>query len=68
MCPALSSPVNGRISFSSSIYTVNVSATYSCNDGYGLSRGDEAVYCGGDGSSPIGEWIGTPASCEGTTM
>ena len=64
MCPALSTPVNGQISFSSLLYTANVTATYSCDTGFGLSGGDEVLTCGGDGSSPIGEWSGPPPVCD----
>ncbi len=65
VCPALPLPIDGQISFSASSYTVNVTATYSCNTGYGLTGGDAVLPCEGDGSSTTGAWIGTPASCEG---
>lgn len=64
VCPTLSTPFNGQISFSSLLNTANVTATYSCDIGFGLSGGDEVLTCGGDGSSPNGEWNGTPPVCD----
>ena len=40
-------------------------ATYTCDTGYGLSRGDATSTCGGDGSSTSGIWSGVVPTCEG---
>ena len=39
-------------------------ATYSCNEGFGLSGGDVVRTCGGDGRIVTGEWSGSAPSCE----
>ena len=67
LCPPLSSPENGLITYSeefSSSLGFMETATYSCNSGYGLSGGDTVRTCvGAAGSS--GEWSGTAPTCQG---
>ena len=40
-------------------------ASYSCVSGFGLSGGNAARTCGGDGSSPNGIWSGDSSNCRG---
>ena len=40
-------------------------ATYSCDEGYGLTGGDAVIMCAGDGSDPFGSWNGAAPTCEG---
>lgn len=69
MCPALTPPTNGLIDYSpdtSANYDFETTATFSCNPGFGLVGGDEIRTCSGDGSSVVGTWTGTQATCECT--
>ena len=67
MCPDLSEPDNGFVTFAvdtSSPYDYLTMATYGCNTDYGLSSGENVRTCvlssiGG------GEWSGNAPSCEG---
>ena len=62
----LRSPANGEVTYSNSQpYTNGTVATYSCDEGFGLSGGDVTRTCEGDGSSPNGDWSGVTPSCEG---
>ena len=67
MCPLLSDPGNGVITYSedsSPSLGFMETATYSCNTGFGLSGGDTVRTCvGAAGSS--GEWTGTAPTCQG---
>ena len=67
MCPVLSAPENGVITYSedsSSSLGFMETATYSCNTGFGLSSGYSVRTCvGAAGSS--GEWTGTAPTCQG---
>ena len=68
MCPMLSDPENGVITYSedfNSSLGFMETATYSCNTGFGLSSGDTVRTCvGAAGSS--GEWTGAAApTCQG---
>ena len=66
-CLGLSSPSNGQISYSADMtipFDFGTVATYSCEDGYGLSGGDMASTCGGDYTSITGVWSGAPPTCE----
>ncbi len=67
-CSSLPLPDNGVIVYSSATpepYQFGTTARYSCNIGFGLSGGDEMLSCGGDGSSPNGEWSGVIPTCDG---
>ena len=67
-CGDLTPPSNGMVGFSSSAlapYEFGVTATYTCDTGFGLYRGDGMRTCGGDGSSPNGMWSGASPNCEG---
>ena len=67
ICPTLSAPTDGRVTYSTSLpFVSETMATYFCDTGFGLSGGDVTSICGGDGSSPNGMWSGTPPVCEGT--
>ncbi len=65
-CPFLSFPANGQVVFSTgSLRTHGSLATYSCDEGYGLSGGDAMIICEGDGSTIFGAWNGAIPTCEG---
>lgn len=51
-----------------STYVVSTVATYSCDPGYGLSGGDTARTCGGDGSTTTGVWDGMMPTCQRTLI
>ncbi len=55
---------NGIITYdadATSIFVYNTTATYSCDNGYGLSGGDDVRACV---QSP-GEWSGIAPTCQG---
>lgn len=66
MCTSLAPLNNGLLSYgpdTASPYDYQTTATYSCNEGYGLFGGDRARQC--DSSSPgDGGWSGTTPTCE----
>ena len=67
-CEDLPDPSNGEINFSldkTAPFEFETTATYSCDPGFGISGGDPVRTCGGDGSSPSGEWTGNASTCEG---
>ncbi len=67
MCPAISAPPNGGISFNpgnSEPFDYDTMATYTCEAGFGLNRGDPLRICSGDGSSIDGTWTGNMPSCD----
>ena len=66
MCPMLSTPSNGIITYSeepSPTLGFMETATYSCAVGYGLSGGDRVRTCVGPAGSS-GEWTGITPRCE----
>ena len=66
-CYQLDPLKNGTVVYSGSNYSFGDTATYSCDIGFGLSGNTERI-CGGNGSSPKGEWSGTDPSCEGMDL
>ena len=69
-CSALSTDVNGVISYSpdtSEPFDFGTRATYSCTEGFYLPVGGNIErMCEGDGSSTSGVWSGTaPPDCLG---
>ena len=67
-CLALAHPDNGRITYATDRtpnFDYETNATYSCDFSFGLSGGDAIRTCGGDGSSPSGQWSGNAPTCEG---
>ena len=56
-CDALSDPVNGTVRVTGT--GVGDTATYTCDEGYGLS-GNRIRTC-----QSTGEWSGSPPTCEG---
>ena len=67
MCPVLSAPVNGLITYSeeaSPTLGFMETATYNCDDGYALSGEDRVRTCVGPAGS-FGEWTGTAPTCQG---
>ena len=68
-CSALFAIENGTITYSNNItdpYDYETTATYQCDSGYELTGGDTVRTCTGDGSSPVGQWNGSPSVCSGT--
>ena len=70
MCPDLPDPTNGRVTFSTdslALFTLNTVATYSCDEGYGLSGGSTTRTCGPNAvnTDPEGTWSGSAPTCEG---
>ena len=67
-CPPLFDPDNGRVVFSTTATTNGVdygsTATFSCNNEYGLTS-KVVLICGGDGTSQNGTWSSDPPSCQG---
>ena len=62
MCPALTDPENGMITYSTVVsfdFEFMTTATYSCDTGYALVGGDTVRTCAGDR-----EWNGTAPICE----
>ena len=60
--------MNGVVTYTHSEpqpYSFGTTAEYRCETGFGLSGGDSARICEGDGSSPTGVWSGDAPSCEG---
>ena len=55
MCPALTNPVNGQVSFS--LLTLGAEAEYVCDEGYALDS-DPIRMCEGEGS-----WSGNDPLC-----
>ena len=47
-------------------YDYGTTATYQCDSRYELTGGDTVRTCTGDGSSPVGQWIGTAPNCSGS--
>ena len=46
-------------------YDNGTTATFQCDSGYELTGGDTVRTCTGNGSSPVGQWIGTAPVCTG---
>ncbi len=68
MCPELVEPTNGDITFSGATSGfVFMTATYSCDLGYGLSGGNTTVRTCTSNMGP-GEWTGTAPLCEGEDL
>ncbi len=59
VCPTLTDPVNGHITFGSDSVTSDLTAVYACDPGYGLSLGDSVRTCTGS------VWDGVQPVCEG---
>lgn len=67
-CRDLPHLLNGIIIFSTSTpapYAFGTTATYTCDDGFGLSRVMDILTCGGDGSSANGMWSNVVPTCQG---
>lgn len=65
MCPVLSAPDNGVLTYSEDSSTLGFMemAAYSCNPGFGLSGGNRVRTCAGAAGS-TGEWNGTAPTCQ----
>ena len=64
LCPSLTAPSNGTVILSSPTLEFGSTARYVCDTGYGLDGEDMVRTCGGDGTSPDGEWSGAPPICD----
>ena len=60
LCPELSSPLNGIVTYKSTQYLSR--ARYSCQDGYRLV-GKDSLRCKTDG-----QWSSDPPNCEGSCI
>ena len=70
MCPDFPDPANGRVTFSSddvALFTLGTMATYSCDQGYGLSGGNAVRMCNANTviTDSEGVWDGSAPTCEG---
>ncbi len=64
-CSSLTAPTNGRISYAidtTAPFDFGTTATYQCNPGFGLNRGNRERSCGG--LNQLGEWSGVAPTCE----
>ena len=58
-CPDLSDSINdGKVIVTPTARTVNLTAEYTCNDGYKLEKGDVKRTCQNDGT-----WSGEAPEC-----
>ncbi len=66
-CRALDSLENGTIGYSSLVttepFSYETTATYRCDPGYNITRGNNVRTCTGDGSTPSGQWNGAAPQC-----
>ncbi len=66
-CPAPDSLENGTIGYSSLVttepFSYETTATYRCDPGYDITRGNDVRTCTGDGSTPSGQWNGAAPQC-----
>lgn len=65
-CFELPAIANGVIRYSSSELLFGVTASYTCNPGFGLSTGNSTRMCDGDGSTTNGTWTGDTPVCKCT--
>ena len=69
-CTTPTVPLNGFVSYgpdTTSPYDYQTTATYSCNEGYGLSSGDSSRQC--ENSAPgDGGWSGNAPTCDGEPL
>lgn len=74
ICFALADvPDNGRITYSNEAngdgnYPFSTTATYVCDDGFGLVDGPALRECSGDGSRVFGLFIGMSSTCAGKLL
>ena len=67
VCPTLSSITNGQVVYSTtSPFNYGTEATYTCDDGFGLTGGNRIRRCRGTSSSPNGVWSGSIPTCQGS--
>ena len=67
-CTDLPDPTNGIVTFSTDTvapFSLKTRATYSCDQGYGLSGGNTVRTCGpnADNTNPEGVWSGNVPAC-----
>ncbi len=66
MCASLPPPTNGQILYfdSTAPYNHGTVATYICNTGFGIARGDVNTVCSDDDNEAMGRWTRIPPTCE----
>ncbi len=68
VCPELSEPENGTITYSINQpppFPFGTEAKYTCNFGLGLEGGDVLRVCLGDVVNTVGQWNGAAPQCNG---
>ncbi len=69
MCPDLSNPINGKVTFSADNlfpFTLATVATYSCEPGYVLNSTDTRTCVDNSlQTNPVGTWDGNAPTCSG---
>ena len=71
LCVTLEAPPNGYIVYTEDVtidFDHGTTATYVCNEGYGLTGGDAVRTCIGGGESQVGEWSGSSPSCDSKSL
>ena len=65
MCPALTAPMNGQVSYDmTSPYQIGTEATFTCNAGFSLNGAVDMLTCADDDQSDtVGTWGGTEPIC-----
>ncbi len=57
-CPLLPHPINGKV-----LHVTDRTANYSCNTGFNIN-GNSTITCVTKVDEQVGEWIGSPPTCE----
>ena len=65
MCPALTAPTNGQVSYDmTSPYEIGTVATFTCNAGFSLNGAVDMLTCADDDQlDTVGTWGGTEPPC-----
>ena len=65
VCPALTAPTNGQVSYDmTSPYQIGTEATFTCNAGFSLNGAVDMLTCADDDQSDtVGTWGGTEPTC-----
>ena len=68
MCPALTSPTNGQVSYEmdmTSPYEIGTVATFTCNAGFSLNGAVDMLTCAEDDQlDAVSTWGGTEPTCQ----
>ena len=65
MCPALTAPTNGQVSYDmTSPYQIGTVARFTCNAGFSLNGAVDMLICADDDQlDTVGTWGGTEPTC-----